>query len=63
VAAQYHCWNKLLLPELRKQEIRLLKWDELSEDAAGFARSFFQREVDPLLTPISIDPRIPFRAC
>ena len=26
VAAQYRCWNELLLPELRKQGIRLLDW-------------------------------------
>jgi polyphosphate kinase len=60
VAAQYHCWNKQLAPELRKQGIRLLSWDELSQDATDFARGYFQREVDPLLTPISIDPTHPF---
>ncbi len=60
VAAQYHCWNKQLLPELRKQGIRLLEWDELGEQAREFARGYFQREVDPLLTPISIDPAHPF---
>jgi len=60
VAAQYHCWNKQLAPELRKQGIRLLTWDELNQDATDFARGYFQREVDPLLTPISIDPAHPF---
>jgi polyphosphate kinase len=60
VAAQYHCWNKQLLPELRKLKVRLLAWDELSEHAREFARGYFQREVDPLLTPISIDPAHPF---
>jgi polyphosphate kinase len=60
VAAQYQCWNKQLAPELRKQGIRLLTWDELSQDATDFAHSYFQREVDPLLTPISIDPAHPF---
>ena len=60
VASQYHCWNKQLAPELRKQGIRLLTWDELSQDATDFARGYFQREVDPLLTPISIDPAHPF---
>jgi polyphosphate kinase len=60
VAAQYHCWNKQLLPELRKQGIRLLRWGELGEHAREFARGYFQREVDPLLTPISIDPAHPF---
>jgi len=60
VDAQYRCWNDLLLPEMRKQGIRLLEWDELDEGAQAFARSYFQREVDPLLTPIAIDPAHPF---
>ncbi|HZP07245.1 MAG TPA: polyphosphate kinase 1 [Terracidiphilus sp.] len=60
VAAQYRCWNKQLLPELRKQGIRLLEWQELSDETCAYARDYFQREVDPLLTPISIDPAHPF---
>jgi len=60
VADQYQCWNQHLLPELRKQHIRLLDWDELDEEARAFAKDYFQREVDPLLTPISIDPAHPF---
>ena len=60
VAAQYRCWNNHLLPELRKQGVRLLEWKELGEQARAFAQGFFQREVDPLLTPISIDPAHPF---
>jgi polyphosphate kinase len=60
VAAQYRCWNRHLLPELAKQGIRLLDWKELSDEARVFARDYFQREVDPLLTPISIDPAHPF---
>jgi polyphosphate kinase len=60
VDAQYRCWNDLLLPELRKQGIRLLEWEELDEDAQAYAKGYFQREVDPLLTPIAIDPAHPF---
>jgi len=60
VDAQYRCWNKLLLPDLRKQGVRLLEWKELNEDARAFAQAYFQREVDPLLTPIAIDPAHPF---
>jgi polyphosphate kinase len=60
VDAQYACWNDRLLPEMRKQGIRLLEWSELDEDARAFALSYFQREVDPLLTPIAIDPAHPF---
>ena len=60
VAEQYRCWNQHLLPELRAQGIRLLEWRELGEHAREFARDYYQREVDPLLTPISIDPAHPF---
>jgi polyphosphate kinase len=60
VAAQYQCWNQQLLPEMRAQGVRLLGWKELSEEVRAYARDYFQREVDPLLTPISIDPAHPF---
>jgi polyphosphate kinase len=60
VEAQYHCWNQNLVPELRKNGIRLLEWNELSEEQRAFAQNYFQRDVDPLLTPVSIDPAHPF---
>ncbi len=60
VEAQYACWNNHLLPELRKNGIRLLIWNELDEEAQAYAQSYFQREIDPLLTPIAIDPAHPF---
>jgi polyphosphate kinase len=60
VTAQYACWNQMLLPELRKQGVLLLDWEELGDEARTFAKDYFQHEVDPLLTPISIDPAHPF---
>ena len=60
VAAQYRCWNEQLLPELRKQGIRLLQWSELKGEQCSQAQAYFHREVDPLLTPITIDPAHPF---
>jgi polyphosphate kinase len=60
VDAQYACWNNQLLTELRQQGVRLLEWNELETEAREFAQNYFQREVDPLLTPISIDPAHPF---
>jgi polyphosphate kinase len=60
VVDQYRCWNQQLLPALRKAGIRVLDWTETSDEARHFAADYYQREVDPLLTPITIDPAHPF---
>jgi polyphosphate kinase len=60
VAEQYACWNAQLHPALVAEGIRVLRWSELSEPARKAATGFYQRAVDPLLTPITIDPRHPF---
>jgi len=60
VADQYTCWNKQLLPALAEAGIRMRAWGDLTEDQRRFAISFYQSEVDPLLTPITIDPAHPF---
>lgn len=60
VKEQYRCWNEQLLPELDRAGIRVLSWDQMDDDAREAANTFYQREVDPLLTPITIDPAHPF---
>jgi polyphosphate kinase len=60
VVTQYGCWNKQLLPELHAAGVRVLKYDDLNAEARAYATAFYQREVDPLLTPITIDPAHPF---
>ncbi|MGC1363859.1 MAG: polyphosphate kinase 1 [Silvibacterium sp.] len=60
VAAQYDCWNQQLLPALRSAGVRVLTWDTMDDAAREAATAFYQREVDPLLTPITIDPAHPF---
>jgi polyphosphate kinase len=60
VEEQYCCWKQQLVPALREHGIRVLGWDEMDEAAQETANAFYQREVDPLLTPITIDPAHPF---
>jgi polyphosphate kinase len=60
VREQYLCWNSQLLPELRAAGVRVLKWGELDAAARAIAGDFYQKEVDPLLTPITLDPAHPF---
>jgi len=57
---QYRCWNENLRPALAEQGIRVLGIDELDERARGFVEEYCEREVDPLLTPITVDPAHPF---
>jgi polyphosphate kinase len=60
VEAQYRCWNEQLLPAMQAQKIRILRWNELGEKARAQALEFYDTEVDPLLTPVTIDPSHPF---
>jgi polyphosphate kinase len=60
VEAQYRCWNEQLLPAMREVRIRVLQWEQLSDEARAYALEFYENEVDPLLTPVTIDPSHPF---
>jgi polyphosphate kinase len=60
VEAQYRCWNEQLLPAMQTEKIRVLRWSELSDEARAHALEFYETEVDPLLTPVTIDPSHPF---
>jgi polyphosphate kinase len=60
VEAQYRCWNEQLLPAMHREKIRVLRWSELGEQAREQALAFYDNEVDPLLTPVTIDPSHPF---
>jgi polyphosphate kinase len=57
---QYRCWNEELRPALYQSGIRVLEWKEVDEAGRDYALLYYQREVDPLLTPITIDPAHPF---
>lgn len=58
--AQYSAWNDRLRPALAQNGIRILELSELDTNAADFLEDYCEREVDPLLTPITIDPAHPF---
>lgn len=60
VEEQYSCWNERLRPELTERGIRVLGIDELDEAALAFVDDYCERELDPLLTPVTVDPSHPF---
>ena len=57
---QYDCWNSNLLPLLSENGIRVLGLDELSPEALRFVDEYCEKELDPLLTPVTVDPAHPF---
>ena len=60
VEKQYSYWNEDLRSELAEQGIRVLSIDELDEEALAFVENYCERELDPLLTPVTVDPAHPF---
>ena len=60
VDEQYACWNERLRPELSAQGVRVLGIDDLDAEARAFVDQYCERELDPLLTPVTVDPAHPF---
>jgi polyphosphate kinase len=59
VAAQYRCWNELR-SALAQSGIRVLRLNELDGPGSDFIKEYCERELDPLLTPVTVDPAHPF---
>jgi len=60
VEDQYACWNERLRPALAARGIRVLGVDELDSEGHQFVGRYCRQELDPLLTPITVDPAHPF---
>jgi polyphosphate kinase len=57
---QYRCWNGKLLPALAQSGIRVLGINELDAKARAFVDDYCEKELDLLLTPVTVDPSHPF---
>jgi polyphosphate kinase len=60
VDEQYECWNTRLRPALAENGVRVLGLHELDAEARRFVDEYCQKELDPLLTPVTVDPAHPF---
>jgi polyphosphate kinase len=60
VAQQYDCLNHVLLPALGAQGIRLLQPEEWSDVQREGLLAYFRQEVEPVLSPLGLDPARPF---
>jgi polyphosphate kinase len=59
VDGQYECWNALR-PAMAENGIRVLAMHELDAEARRFVDEYCEKELDPLLTPVTVDPAHPF---
>jgi polyphosphate kinase len=60
VEDQYASWNEELRPALSQNGIRVLGLHELDAKARAFVDDYCERELDLLLTPVTVDPAHPF---
>ena len=60
VAEQYRCLNEILLPALAKREIPLLGGNDWTPEARRWLEEYFEHEVEPVLSPLGLDPARPF---
>jgi polyphosphate kinase len=60
VADQYQCWNENLRPALCENGIRVLGLHELDSRSQAFVEEYCEKELDLLLTPVTVDPAHPF---
>lgn len=60
VTEQYLHFNDVILPALAEQGIRFLRRSTWNEAQREWIRSYFLREMVPVLTPIGLDPSHPF---
>ncbi len=61
-ARQADCWERAILPALEAEGVTLVGYDQLDDAERARLDQWFEDEVFPILTPLSIDPghRFPF---
>ncbi|ENV47580.1 polyphosphate kinase [Acinetobacter brisouii CIP 110357] len=60
IERQYRILNQEILARLREEDICFLRRGELTPAQTAWVKKYFQEQVAPVLTPISLDPAHPF---
>lgn len=60
VEDQYHTLNNVLIPDLQKENIRFLRRNHWSEQHKEWIRNYFLESLQPVLSPMGLDPSHPF---
>jgi polyphosphate kinase len=60
VEEQYEVLNDVLMPELAKNGVVFASPEQWTEAQAKWLEAYFTREVEPVLSPLALDPARPF---
>lgn len=60
VAEQYACLTETLIPALRAAGVHIVPRVDWDDETRAWLASLFEREVEPVLTPLALDPSRPF---
>ena len=60
VAEHYAILNEVLKPELESHGIRFLRREQWTDEQVEWLQSYFKNELEPILTPMGLDPAHPF---
>eukprot|EP00270_Netrium_digitus_P003372 TRINITY_DN13853_c0_g1_i1.p1 TRINITY_DN13853_c0_g1~~TRINITY_DN13853_c0_g1_i1.p1 ORF type:complete len:925 (+),score=264.64 TRINITY_DN13853_c0_g1_i1:272-2776(+) len=60
VLTQMQCLQAVLLPSLRQEGIFVLDWGELDQEQHADLKAYFRAKLEPILTPLAVDPGHPF---
>ncbi|RZG75107.1 polyphosphate kinase 1 [Acinetobacter sp. WCHAc060025] len=60
IEEQYHILNNVLLPELADYGVRFIQYNDIEEKHKDWIKNYFFKQVQPVVTPISLDPSHPF---
>ncbi len=60
VDRQYSLYNDAFMPAFAREQIEIVGYNDRTPPQTRWVRSYFEREVRPLLIPVGLDPAHPF---
>ncbi|RZM82417.1 polyphosphate kinase 1 [Leptolyngbya iicbica] len=57
---QHHFFQQELRPQLQAHNVYLLDYSEFNSAQQAYLKEYFERQIFPVLTPLSVDPAHPF---